>query len=95
MFVSRKDRIDSHFLTCFISLLIVRILEHELHHEYSTEQIVESLRKANVVQLDSTTFKTLYYDPVLKRLYETMGIEFGHNIYSRSALRGMLAKTKK
>ena len=95
VFVSRKDRIDSHFLTCFISLLIVRILEHELHHEYSTEQIVESLRKANVVQLDSTTFKTLYYDPVLKRLYETMGIEFGHNIYSRSALRGMLAKTKK
>ncbi|MPN25210.1 hypothetical protein SDC9_172617 [bioreactor metagenome] len=95
VFVSRKDRIGSHFLTCFISLLIVRILEHELHHEYSTEQIVLSLRKANVVQLDSTNFKTLYYDPVLRDLHGRMGIDFGLNIYSRSALRRMLAATKK
>jgi len=95
VYVSRVDRIDSHFLTCFISLLIVRILEHELNHTYSTEQIINSLRKANVVELNSTTFKTLYYDPVLKELYDKMGIEFGQNIYTRSSLRKMLAKTKK
>lgn len=40
IYVSREDRISSHFLTCFISLLIVRILEHELNHEYSSEQII-------------------------------------------------------
>jgi transposase len=95
VFVAREDRIGSHFLTCFISLLIVRILEHELQGAYSTEQIVDSLRKATVAELDSTTFKTLYYDPVLKSLNDTMGIEFGQNIYTRSQLRGMLAKTKR
>lgn len=94
VYVSRQERISSHFLTCFISLLIVRILEHELDHEFSSEQIIESLRKATVAELDSTTFKTLYYDNVLKSLRDKMGIEFGRNIYSRSALRGMLAKTK-
>ena len=94
-FVSCKNRIGSHFLTCFISLLIVRILEHELHHEYFTEQIVLSLNKANVVQLDSTNCKTLSYDPVLRDLYRKMGIDFGLNIYSRLALRSMLTVTKK
>ena len=95
VYVSREDRISSHFLTCFISLLMVRILEHELGHEYSSERIITSLRKANVAELNSTTFKTLYYDRVLQKLKETMGIEFGMNVYTRSAIRSMLAATKK
>ena len=95
VYVAREDRIGSHFLTCFISLLIVRLLEHELKGEYSTEKIVGSLKKANVEELDSTTFKTLYYDPVLKNLYDTLGIEFGKNVYTRAQIRSMLAKTKK
>jgi transposase len=95
VYVARKDRIGSHFLTCFISLLIVRLLEHELNHVYSTEQIIDSLKKANVVELNDTTFKTLYYNPVLKNLYEALGVEFGKNVYTRSQIRNMLAKTKK
>jgi transposase len=95
VYVARKDRIDSHFLTCFISLLIVRLLEHELNHEFSSEEIITSLRKANVVELNSTTFKTLYYDSVLKNLYDTFGVEFGKNVYTRSQIRSMLASTKK
>ncbi len=95
VYVARKDRIGSHFLTCFISLLIVRILEHELNHTHSTEQIIHSLRKGNVMELNSTTFKTLYYDPVLKDLHDTLGIDFGKNVYSRAQIRSMLAKTKR
>ena len=95
IYVSREDRISSHFLTCFISLLIVRILEHELNHEYSSEQIITSLRKSNVVELNSTTFKTLYYDRTLQKLKDALDIDFGMNLYTRDAIRRMLAKTKK
>jgi transposase len=95
VYVSRKDRIGSHFLTCFIALLMVRILEHELDYEYASNTIIASLRKANVDQLNESTFKTLYYDQILKGLYEKMGIEFGMNVYTRAAIRKMLAKTKK
>lgn len=95
VYVSREDRINAHFLTCFISLLLVRILEHELNHEFSSEQIITSLNKANVVELNSTTFKTLYYDKVLKELKNETGIDFGMNVYTRAALRKIFAKTKK
>ncbi len=95
VYVSREERINSHFLTCFISLLIVRILEHELDHEYSSEQIITSLRRANVDQLNDNTFKTLYYSKVLQRLHERLNIDFGRNIYTSSAIRSMLAATKK
>ena len=95
VYVSREERINSHFLTCFISLLIVRILEHELNHEYSSEQIITSLRRANVVELNSTTFKTTYYDKILKALKEEMNIDYGLNLYTRASIRSMLAATKK
>jgi len=95
VYVSRQDRINTHFLTCFIALLILRILEHDVNQKHSTEQIIESLRKANVAELNSTTFKTLYYDPILRDLYDAKGIEFGQNLYTRSEIRSMLAKTKK
>jgi transposase len=94
VYVSREERIQSHFLTCFISLLIVRILEHELNHEYSSEQIIDSLRRATVTELNSTTFKTGYYDRILQHMKETFGIEFGKNVYTKADIRKILAKTK-
>jgi len=95
VYVSRKDRIEAHFLTCFISLLMVRILEHELDHEFSSEQIITSMKKANVVELNSTTFKTLYYDKTLQKLKDALDIDFGMNVYTRAGIRKMLAAAKK
>lgn len=95
VYVSREDRINVHFLTCFLSLLMVRILEHELNHEFSSEKIIASMQKANVAELNSTTFMTLFYDPVLRRFKEPLGIDFGRNMYTRAEIRKMLAGTKK
>ncbi|MGD6731506.1 MAG: IS1634 family transposase [Pleomorphochaeta sp.] len=95
IYVKREDRIQAHFLTCFISLLITRILEHDLDYEYSTEQIQNSLKKANVVELNSTTFKLTYYDRILQKIKNKYGIEYGQNIYTRNQIKKMIAKTKK
>ena len=95
IYVKREDRIQAHFLTCFMSLLITRILEHDLEHEYSTEMIQNSLKKANVVELDSTTYKLTYYDRILQKIKIKYGIEYGQNIYTREQIKKMIAKTKK
>jgi hypothetical protein len=43
----------------------------------------------------STAFKTLYYDRVLQKLKEAMGIDFGKTVYTRAEIRSMVAKSKK
>jgi hypothetical protein len=40
--VSLKQRISAHFLTCFISLLILRLLNRRLDEKYAPEQIIGS-----------------------------------------------------
>ena len=48
--LSREDRIKAHFMTCFISLLIYRILEKKLDYKYTTKEILDTLRNMNVYE---------------------------------------------
>ena len=48
--LSREDRIKSHFLTCFMALLIYRILEKKLNYKYTTSEILKAIRNMNVLE---------------------------------------------
>ena len=48
--LSREDRIKSHFLTCFIALLIYRILEKKLDYKYTTSEILKTIRDMDVLE---------------------------------------------
>ena len=48
--LTREDRIKAHFLTCFISLFIYRLLEKKLNYKYTTSQILDTLRNMNVLE---------------------------------------------
>ena len=48
--LSREDRIKAHFITCFISLFIYRLLEKKLDNKYTSSQILETLRNMNVFE---------------------------------------------
>ena len=48
--LSREDRIKAHFMICFISLFIYRILEKKLDYKYTTSQILDALRNMKVLE---------------------------------------------
>ena len=41
VYLSRKDRITAHFITCFTALILYRILEKKLGESYATESIIK------------------------------------------------------
>ena len=45
IYVYTNDHIDSHFLSCYTALVLIRLLEYRLKYKYPVEQIVESLRR--------------------------------------------------
>ncbi len=48
--LSREDRIKAHFMTCFISLFIYRLLEKKLNYKYTPFQILDTLRNMIVFE---------------------------------------------
>jgi len=64
--VSREDRIEAHFLTCFVALVIIRLLQKNLDYKFSTAKILDSLAKSccsriknNVHMFDSSSSPAL------------------------------------
>ena len=58
--LSREDRIKSHFLTCFISLFLYRLLEKKLDYKYTTSQILNTLRNMNVLESKGDGYIPIY-----------------------------------
>lgn len=60
--LSREDRIKAHFMTCFLSLFIYRLLEKKLDYKYTTSQILYTLRNMEMVE-----HKGIGYEPIYER----------------------------
>ena len=60
VYLQRDDRIKAHFLTCFISLLIYRILEKRLNEAFTCPQIIRELREMNMLQVPREGYVPAY-----------------------------------
>ncbi len=49
--LSREDRIKAHFMTCFISLFIYRLLEKKLNYKYTVSQLLKELRNIELFEI--------------------------------------------
>jgi len=52
VFLSRDDRIKAHFLTCYLSLLIYRLLEKRLDNKFTCCEIITALRSMKFIKIE-------------------------------------------
>ena len=60
VYLSRDDRIKAHFLTCFLSLIVLRYLEKELGEGFTCEQIISTLKGMNFAEIEEQGYMPLY-----------------------------------
>ena len=56
VYVWTKEHIEAHFLTCFVSLLILRLLEIKTDKKYSIEDIIKSINDLTCTKLKADTY---------------------------------------
>ena len=66
VFLRTNDHIDAHFTTCFLALVLIRLLELKLGNRYQAGRILESLKKYNCTKLHTNIWKFTYYDEVIE-----------------------------
>lgn len=95
VYVWTREHIEAHFLTCFVALTIVRILETRLERKYSIGKLLESLSKADCTLIQQNYYLFDYYDDVLKNIGEVLDIDFGKRVRTLGEIKKVLASTKK
>ena len=96
VFVRREDRIKAHFLTCFISLLVYRLLEKKLGEEFTCSQILETLRNMNVTLLskDSGYIPSYKRTKITDKLHSSLGFRTDYEFIRKSTMRTIIKETK-
>lgn len=95
VFVSRRDHIEAHFLTCFVALTMARILEMKTEHKYSITKLLESLSKAECSLAQQNYYLFNYCDDVLLHIGEKLDINFNKRVRTLGEIKKNLAATKK
>lgn len=94
--LSREDRITAHFLTCFISLLIYRILENKLDYKYTNTQIIEKLREMEVYEEKGAGYSPAYVrDDLTDDLHDVFGFRTDYEIINYKNFEKIFKQLKK
>ncbi len=96
VYVRREDRIRAHFLICYLSLLVYRLLEKKLESKYTCKEILDTLRKMQMTLLS----KNSGYTPSYKRtkltdmLHEKFDFHTDYEYISKFSMRSIIKKSK-
>ena len=93
--VSLEQRIEGHFLTCYIALLILRLLGKRLGGKYSPEQIIESLKRYQSCLVKDNVFRVTYYDHIIRDIGNALNLSLNRRFLKTGGIRQLVADSKK
>ena len=93
--VKLEPRIEAHFLTCYIALLILRLLSNRLRGKYAPEQIIQSLKKYQSCLVKDNVFRLTYYDPIIRDIGDALNLTLNRRFLKTGGIRQLIAASKK
>lgn len=96
VYLSREDRITAHFLTCFISLIIYRLLDKKLKGKYTCDELIQTLRGMDMLVSPAYGYIPSYTrTDVTDSLHEAFGFHTDYQIISKKNMRKLCSDTRK
>jgi len=95
VYLSRDERIEAHFITCFIALVIYRLLEKRLHEEFTCPEIINELREMNFMDVKGEGYVPIYTrTDFTDALHEAFGFRTDYQIVTTSMMKKIFKQTK-
>ena len=95
VYLQRDDRIEAHFLTCFIALMIYRVLEKQLGEKFTCEEIIGALRDMNMRLIGEHGYIPCYTRTELTdMLHNNAGFRTDYELMTPKTMAGIIRRTK-
>ena len=96
VYLSRDDRIKAHFTICFLALVLYRYLEKYLGEQFTSHDIISSLRDMNFKHVPNEGYVPIYTRTDLTDdLHEIFGFRTDTEIVSLKEMKKIYKATKK
>ena len=96
VYVSREDRIKAHFLTCFLALLLFRLLKRGLKSPCTTRQLLGVLRGMNFADIEEQGFTPVYErNRLTDELHEACGFRTDYQFITKRKMKEIEKKSKR
>ena len=90
VYVWTKEHIEAHFLTCFISLVILRLIETKTNRKYSTSKIINSLKSYTSNNIEHDIYIQNFTNEVISDLSRIYDIDLSRKYLTLSEIKKML-----
>ena len=88
--VRLEDHIDAHFLICFISLVITRILQKEIKNKYTIKNILEKIKNFKCTHETGNLYKFIGYKQEIQYMNRKLNIQMDKKYDLRENIRKIL-----
>ena len=96
VYVSREDRINAHFLICFLALLHFRMLKRALKTPRTTEELLHVLRSMNFADIEEQGFMPVYErQRITDELHEVCGFRTDYQFITKRKMKEIQKKSKR
>lgn len=88
--VRLEDHIDAHFLICFISLVIIRILQNKTNEKYSLKKLLEKMKNFKCTHETGNLYKFIGYKPEIQYLNRKLELNMDKKYDTRENIKKIL-----
>lgn len=90
----KDERIKAHFLTCFLALLIFRLLQNRLKDKFTGTEILSTLRQMIYLKLPEGYLPNFAPNDVIEELNAMLDMKTDFGVYSYKDMRYLINSSK-
>lgn len=95
VYLQKDNRIRAHFLTCFMALMFMRVIESRTDNKLTVETIVDTLRGYNFQHFEGNGYVPTYTrTDATDMLHEAFGFRTDYQIVSEKNMKKIIKKMK-
>lgn len=96
VYLRNDDRIEAHFTTCFISLIIYRLLEKKLEEKYTCHEIISGLRDMGFLEVKGEGYVPTYTrTDFTDAIHDAFNFRTDYQIVTTNMMKKIFKDTKK
>lgn len=84
----------NRILICFVSLVLLRLIQKELNNHYSVKKIVDTLNQCEGVSIEKNLYVFSYFSEELAVIAKKFNLPLNRKYLTRKEMKKILAETK-